>query len=398
MDMKKIRRDFPILESGIIYLDNAATSLTPDPVLDKMQEFYHTYRSNIERGVHQLSQKASEEYEKARIKISKFINTKSEEEVIITKNTSEGINTIASGLKWRKGDKIVTTNLEHHSNFIVWLRAKERYGVQVEIVKANKAGVLDLNDFEKAIDDQTRLVAVTHASNVLGTITPVEKITEIAHEHKALMLIDGAQSVPHMKVDVRKIGCDFLAFSGHKMCGPTGIGVLYIRENLLNEVEPLTIGGGTIKDVGLDYYCLVKGPQKFESGTPPIAETIGMGAAIDYLQNVGMDNIREHDVRIAGKMYSELLNIPKVSVYGPDPRQRVGIISFNIGELSPHDVALALDIKAKIMVRSGAHCALPLMKNVINQPRGTVRASTYFYNTDEEADKLLEAVSELSAS
>ena len=397
MNLKKIRRDFPILKTGIIYLDSAASSLTPEPVLDKMLEFYHEYRANVERGVHQLSRKAGEEYEKARIRVSDFINAKPDE-VIMTKNTSEGINTVASGLEWRKEDKVVTTNIEHHSNFIVWLRVKERYGVDVEVVRSNREGVFDLADFEGAIDDRTKLVAVTHASNVLGAITPVEEVTEIAHEHGALMLIDGAQSVPHIKVDVQRIGCDFLAFSGHKMCGPTGIGVLYVREALLDEVEPLCIGGGTIKDVGLDYYRLAKGPQRFEAGTPPIAEAIGLGAAVDYLRGIGMDKIRGHDAKIIGKMYDEVVRIPRVSVYGPEPRRRVGILSFNIEELSPHDVALALDVTAKIMVRSGAHCTLPLMKDVIHQPSGTVRASTYLYNTSEEVDKLLEVISELSAS
>lgn len=398
MDVDRIRRDFPILGTGIIYFDSAASSLTPNPVLDKMMEFYCEYRSNVERGVYSLSQRASEEYEKARIKVSGFINAASEREVIFTKNTTEGINTVAAGLRWRKGDKIVTTIIEHHSNFIAWLRVKERYGVDIEVVKPGKEGLFDLDDFEKAIDDRTRLVAVTHVSNVLGVVMPVEEITEIAHKHGALMLVDGAQSVPHIKTDVNRIGCDFLAFSGHKMCGPTGIGVLYMREELFEEVEPLSIGGGSIKDVDVNYYVLAKGSKRFEGGTPPIAEAIGLGAAVDYLNSIGMDEVRKHDARIVGKMYEELVDIPKVAVYGPEPEHRVGILSFNVGELSPHDVALALEASAKIMVRSGAHCTLPLMREVICHPSGTVRASTYLYNTEEEANKLVKVVSELSAS
>ena len=398
MDLDDVRRDFPILATGITYLDSAASSLTPEPVLNKMLEFYHQYRANIARGVHQLSQKASEEYGKARIKISCFINAKSSDEVVITKNTSEGINTIASGLKWRKGDTIVTTGMEHNSNFIVWLRVKERYGVEVKIVKPKKDGTFDLSDFEKAVDDRTRLLAVTHASNVLGTITPVTEITKIAHKHGALVLLDGAQSVPHMRVDVRKIDCDFLAFSGHKMCGPTGIGVLYLREELLDDIEPLCVGGGTVKDVSLNAYTSVKGPKRFEAGTPPIAEVIGLGAAVDYLKRIGIDNIREHDVKLIRRVYNRIIEIPNVTIYGPEPEQRVGIFSFNIEGLSPHDVALALDATAKIMIRSGAHCAQPLMKDVIYRPSGTARASTYLYNTEEEADKFVEVVSELSAS
>jgi cysteine desulfurase/selenocysteine lyase len=398
MDLIKIRRDFPILTKGIIYLDNAASSLTPEQVLDQMLEYYHSYRANIHRGIHQLSQKASDEYANARMKISAFINSKSDEEIILTKNTSEGINVIANGLKWRKGDRIVTTNIEHHSNFIVWLRIKERYGIDVEIVQPNREGLFDILDFEKAIDDRTKLVALTHTSNVLGVITPVEEITKIAHEHDAFMLIDGAQSVPHMPVDVQRIGCDFLAFSGHKMCGPTGVGVLYIRDILLNEIEPLCLGGGTVKSVGLDSYSLEQSPQRFEAGTPPIAEVIGLGAAIDYLNDIGMDKIRVHDLNLIKKLYDELLAIPNLTVYGPEPKHRVGILSFNFDVLSPHDVALALDVEAKIMVRSGDHCAIPLMKDVIHQPRGTVRASTYLYNTHAEVEKLVEVVSKLSTS
>lgn len=395
-NLKKIRRDFPILSSGLIYLDSAASSLTPEPVLDKMLEFYRTYRANIERGVYQLAQKAGEEYETARQKIAGFVKAK-RDEIVISKNSTEGINTIASGLKWRKGDKIVTTNIEHHSNFIVWLRIKERYGVKLEIINSSKEGILDLGDFDKIIDDRTKIVAVTQVSNVLGTITPVDEIARIAHKHGALVLIDGAQSVPHIPVDIRKIDCDFLVFSGHKMCGPTGIGILYIRRELLNKVEPLCIGGGTIKDVGIDYYSLKEGPERFEAGTPPIAEAIGLGAAVDYLNGIGMDRVMEHDLKLVKKMQDEIMRIPRLSIYGPDSKQRVGIISFNVEGLSPHDVALALDATANIMVRSGAHCALPLMKDVICQPNGTVRASTYIYNTSEEIEKFLKVLSELSS-
>jgi cysteine desulfurase/selenocysteine lyase len=397
MNVNTIRQDFPILRTGITYFDNAASSLTPEPVLEKMMEFYHEYRANVERGVHRLSQKAGEEYANARSKVADLINAKPEE-VIMTKNTTESINTVACGLAWHKGDKVVATNIEHHSNLIVWLRLKKRYGVDVEFVKANSEGILDIADFEKAIDDRTKLVAVTHASNVLGSISPVEEIASIAHERGAHLLVDGAQSVPHMHLNVREMGCDFLAFSGHKMCGPTGIGVLYIREDLHDEVEPLCIGGGNIKDVGIDYYKLAQGPQRFEAGTPPIAEAIGLGAAADYLQSIGMDKIRAHDARLIEKMYDEMTTIPKVTVYGPEPRRRVAILSFNIEGLNPHEVGLSLDISAKIMIRSGAHCTIPLMKDVIHHPDGTARASTYLYNTQEEVDKFLGEISELSAS
>jgi cysteine desulfurase/selenocysteine lyase len=400
LDVKKVRSDFPILGTGIIYLDNAASSLTPEPVLLKMTEFYHQYRANVERGVHRLSQRASEEYEEAHSKVANFINARTEAEVIMTKNTTEGINLIASGLKWKRGDKIVTSILEHHSNFIVWLRVRERCGAILEIVEPREPiaqGILDPADFEEVIDDKTRLVALTHISNVLGVITPVKEIAEIAHEHGAYVLIDGAQSVPHIEVDVQKIGCDFLAFSGHKMCGPTGSGALYIREELMEEIEPLEIGGGSIADVGINYYKLQKGSTRFEAGTPAIAESIGLGAAIDYLEKIEIKSIEAHEKELTKKMHDELGEIPKVELYGPEPEQRVGIISFNAGDLNPHDVALALDVSADIMVRSGHHCALPLTKKVI-RGSGSVRASTFFYNTKEEIAKLVSGVKEIVGS
>lgn len=398
LNLKEVRKDFPILESGVIYLDNTASSLTPEPVLQKMLEFYRQYRANVERGVHRLSQRASEEYERAHAKVADFINAKSEAEIIMTRNTTEGINIVASGLNWKKGDKIVTSLIEHHSNFIVWLRVKNRCGVDVEIVEPSKPivhGLLDLADFEKVVDDETKMVAVTHVSNILGVITPVKEIAEIAHDHGAYVLLDGAQSVPHMKVDVQKIGCDFLAFSGHKMCAPTGAGALYVREELIEELEPLCIGGGTIADVGLDYYELEKGAARFEAGTPAIAEVIGLGAAVDYLNKIGMENIERHEEGLTKQMYEGLRKIPEVEVYGPEPERKIGITAFNVGDLNPHDVSLALDVSANIMVRSGHHCALPLTKKIIHKP-GSIRASTYFYNTKEEIEKLTSAVREIA--
>jgi cysteine desulfurase/selenocysteine lyase len=398
LNVEEVRKDFPILKTGVIYLDSTASSLTPEPVLQKMLEFYRQYRANVERGVHRLSQRASEEYERAHAKVADFINAKSEAEIVMTRNTTEGINIVASGLSWKKGDKIVTSLIEHHSNFIVWLRVKNRCGVDVEIVEPSKPiarGLLDLADFEKVVDDETKLVAVTHVSNVLGVITPVKEIAEIAHDHGAYVLVDGAQSVPHMKVDVQRIGCDFLAFSGHKMCAPTGSGALYVREELIEELEPLCIGGGTIADVGLDYYKLEKGAARFEAGTPAIAEVIGLGAAVDYLNEIGMENIERHEEGLTKQMYEGLREIPKVEVYGPEPERKVGITSFNVGDLNPHDVALALDVSANIMVRSGHHCALPLTRNILHKP-GSVRASTYFYNTKEEIEKLTSAVREIA--
>jgi cysteine desulfurase/selenocysteine lyase len=399
LHVKKIRQDFPILDSGIIYLDNAASSLTPEPVIQKMLEFYHNYRANVDRGIHRFSQKASEEYEKTHAKVADFINAESETEIILTRNATEAINLVASGLNWNKGDKIVTSLIEHHSNFIVWLRLKKRYGIDIEIVRPNREGLFDIADFEKAIDDKARLVALTHVSNVLGVKTPVEEVAKIAHDHDAHLLVDGAQSVPHLKVDVQRIGCDYLAFSGHKMLGPTGVGVLYARRELLDNLEPLSIGGGTIADVCLDYYTLSESPTKFEAGTPAIAEAIGLGAAIDYLKEAQLENIEIHERELVKKMYQGLADIPSVEVYGPKKmEQRTGIVSFNVGDLNPHDIALALDVSADIMVRSGHHCCIPLNKELLKRHEGTVRASLYLYNTESEVEKLVSTVDEIARS
>jgi cysteine desulfurase/selenocysteine lyase len=397
LDVKEVRKDFPILKTGIIYLDSTASSLTPEPVIQKMLEFYHEYRANVERGVHRLSQKASEEYERAYKKVADFIHAESKSEIVMTRNTTEGINIVASGLDWNRGDKIVTSIIEHHSNFIVWLRAKDKYGLNVEIVKPHEPqtyGLLDPRDFEKKVDDKTKLVAITHVSNVLGTIEPVKEIAEIAHEHGAYLLLDGAQSVPHITVDVQKIGCDFLAFSGHKICAPTGSGALYIRREFMDKIEPLCIGGGTIADVDEDYYELGEDSIKFEAGTPAIAETIGLGAAVDYLQKIGMKNVEAHEKGLTEQMYEGLTEIANVEVYGPKPKDRVAIMPFNVGDLNPHDVALAVDMSANIMIRSGHHCALPLTKNIIKRS-GTARASAYFYNTKEEIHRFISTVKEL---
>ena len=396
LNAQKIRGDFPILNSGVIYLDNAASSLTPDPVIDKMSAFYHEYRANAERGVYRLSRKASDELAASRTKVCKLINAASEAEVIFTKNTTEGINLVASGLEWKKGDKVVTTLLEHHSNFIVWQRLK-KLGVRLEVIKPNAEGIFNPRDFEKAIDDKTRLVALTHISNVLGTIVPIKDIAKLAREHGADVLVDAAQSVPHIPVDVKTLGCDYLAFSGHKMLGPTGIGVLHVKEDKQDALEPICIGGGSIEDVGLNGYELAKSPKRFEAGTPPIAEAIGLGAAVDYLTKIGFGAITEYEKPLIERLYRGLMEIPGVEVYGPaDVKRRIGIIPFNIKGLNPHDVAAILDNSANIMVRSGHHCAMPLHKELLGLPDGTVRASVYIYNTLAEIEKLVDSVGEIA--
>lgn len=395
-DIQKIREDFPILRKGVIYLDNAASSLTPEQVVQKEVEFYHEYRANVERGVHRMSQRASQEYEHAHDLVAEFLNAGAGENIAMMKNTTEGINFVANALDWRKGDKIVTTIIEHHSNFITWLRVGRRRGVEVKVVMSDAEGRFDLADFERMIDDKTRLVAVTAVSNVLGCIVPVKAIAEIAHEHDAYMLVDGAQSVPHMKTDLEDMNVEFLAFSGHKMLGPTGSGGLYIKGDLLYEVEPLCIGGGTIANVTISDYELARSPMRFEAGTPPIAQVIGLGEAVKYLQRVGMDEIERHERRLAERLVEGLMEMPEVTVYGPkEPRERLGIVSFNVEDMNPHDVALTLDAASNIAVRSGHHCALPLKEELLKLDVGTVRASTYLYNTEEEIERFLGAVEDI---
>ncbi|MEM3519584.1 MAG: cysteine desulfurase [Candidatus Hadarchaeales archaeon] len=399
IEVEKIRRDFPILSSGIIYMDNAASSLTPEPVLQKMLEFYREYRGNVERGVHRLSVKATAEVEEAREKIRKFLNAAEPAEIIFTKNATEALNIVASGMKWEKGQKIVTTLLEHHSNFIIWQRVAKRFGVEIEIIPPNRDGCLDVESFERAIDEKTRLVAVAHVSNVLGTIAPVKEIAEIAHERGAEIVVDGAQSVPHLPVNVNDLDCDYLAFSGHKMLGPTGIGVLYGRRELLAKLEPPIIGGGTIEDVGVESYSLSPSPAGFEAGTPPIAEAIGLGTAVDYLKNIGMEEIAGHERELTALTLKEISEIPAVEIYGPEtPQKKCGIIAFNIKGMQPHDVASILDNSAKIMVRSGHHCAMPLHKEFLKRPEGSVRASFYLYNTRKEVEKLASVLREIAGA
>lgn len=395
MNIEKIREDFPILSEDIIYMDSAATSLTPEPVLNAILDYYRNYRANIERGVHRLSQIASQRYEEAHRKVASFINAK-EEEIIFTKNTTEGINIVASGLDWKKGDKIVTDVLEHHSNFMPWMRVREKFGVDLEVITINpKEWVLDFNDFEKAIDDRTKLVAITHVSNVLGSISPIEEISRICEEHNAFLLVDGAQSVPHLLIDVGELGCDFLAFSGHKMLGPTGTGVIFIKEHLLEEVEPLSLGGGTIEEVSQEYYKLTRGYRRFEAGTPNIADGIGLGKAGDYLKEIGMGEIRKYEEKLTMEMVEGLSVIENIDLYGPeDVEGRIGVVSFNVKGLNPHDLALMLDEASNIMVRSGHHCCMPLMRYL--GLGGTVRASLYLYSTGEEIEMFLRTVADIA--
>ena len=388
---ERVRADFPILKH-IIYMDSAATSLTPEPVVEAVAGYYRDYNANVGRGVYRLSQVASQKYKDAHEKVAGFIGAKEAGEVIFTKNTTEAINMVAYGLKWASGDEVVTTLLEHHSNFLPWFKLREK-GVNLKIVNPNRSGEFKIADFEAAIDDSTRLVAITHVSNVLGTISPIKELSAICKEKGALLLVDGAQSAPHIPLDVEKLGCDFLAFSGHKMLGPTGTGVLWVKDP--DGLEPTFFGGGMIEKVSVDGYELAAGYERFEAGTPNIAGGIGLGRAVDYLNDVGMDKLQAYEERLAKRLLEGLLNIEAVQVYGStNPSGRIGVVSFNIGGSNPHDVALMLDEASGITVRSGHHCCMPLMNYLYVE--GTVRVSLYLYNTEEEVDKFLKSVESIA--
>ncbi|MGB9176677.1 MAG: aminotransferase class V-fold PLP-dependent enzyme [Methanoregula sp.] len=390
LNVQQIRKDFPIL-GDIIYLDNAATSFSPEPVIAAMTEFEHTYRANVGRGVHRLTRIASQRYWHAHEKVAGFIGAPSGI-TVFTKNTTEAINMVAAGLPWKAGDRVVTTILEHHSNLLPWRNLKNQ-GVDLDVIGMNADYSLDLAALEKAITPSTRLVAVTHASNVLGVVTPVEEIARICHDHGVLLLVDGAQSVPHMPVDISRIGCDFFAFSGHKMLGPTGTGVLWMKNA---DLEPFILGGGMVDAVTESGYTAAEGYQKYEAGTPNIAGGIGLGAAVDYLTNLGMDTIRDHEERLTTRLINGLRQVRGVQVYAPElPAARIGVVSFTVDEFHPHEVAQQLDESADILVRSGHHCCQPLVER-LGLSDGTVRASLGLYNTEEEVDMLVATLEELT--
>jgi cysteine desulfurase / selenocysteine lyase len=390
LDVQEIRKDFPIL-GDFIYLDNAATSFSPEPVIAAMTGFEHSYRANVGRGVHRLTRIASQRYWHAHEKVAGFIGAK-EGITVFTKNTTEAINMVAYGLPWKAGDRVVTTILEHHSNLLPWRNLKKR-GVEVDVIGIKPDYSLDIEALEKAITPSTRLVAVTHASNVLGVVTPVQEIARICHEHGALLIVDGAQSVPHLPVDISRIGCDFFACSGHKMLGPTGTGVLWMKEPCL---EPFIVGGGMVESVTETGYTATEGYQKYEAGTPNIAGGIGLGVAVDYLAGIGMEKIRDHEERLASRLIGGLRKVKGVQVFAVEPPvERIGVVSFTVDNFHPHEVAQQLDESAEILVRSGHHCCQPLMER-LGLPDGTVRASLGLYNTGEEVDMLVATVEELT--
>ncbi len=394
--LEVIKKDFPVLnqivnDEPLVYLDNAATTQKPLKVLAAIKDYYENDNANVHRGVHTLAERATEKYEAAREKVRHFINAKSTKEVLFTRGTTTSINWVAqfAGQILKAGDEIVISIMEHHSNIVPWQEVAKKTGAILKFVYL-KDGQLDMDDLRKKITNQTKFVSIAHVSNVLGTINPVEEITKIAHEHGAYMVVDGAQSTPHMAIDLQKMDVDFFAFSGHKMMGPTGIGVLYGKEELLNQFEPVEFGGEMIDFVYESHSTWTELPWKFEAGTPNIAGAIALGAAIDYIQELGIDQIHQHEIELIDYLMPKLQEIEGLKIYGPKENvKRGGLIAFNIEGLHPHDVATALDMEG-VAVRAGHHCAQPLL-NYLETP-ATARASFYLYNTKADCDKLVEAL------
>ncbi|MCY8864398.1 cysteine desulfurase SufS [Bacillus spizizenii] len=395
MNITDIREQFPILHQQVnghdlVYLDSAATSQKPRAVIETLDKYYNQYNSNVHRGVHTLGTRATDGYEGAREKVRKFINAKSMAEIIFTKGTTTSLNMVAlsyARANLKPGDEVVITYMEHHANIIPWQQAVKATGATLKYIPLQEDGTISLEDVRKTVTSNTKIVAVSHVSNVLGTINPIKDMAKIAHDNGAVIVVDGAQSTPHMKIDVQDLDCDFFALSSHKMCGPTGIGVLYGKKALLENMEPAEFGGEMIDFVGLYESTWKELPWKFEAGTPIIAGAIGLGAAIDFLEEIGLDEISRHEHKLAAYALERFSQLDGVTVYGPE--ERAGLVTFNLDDVHPHDVATVLDAEG-IAVRAGHHCAQPLMKWL--DVTATARASFYLYNTVEEIDKLVEAL------
>ncbi|MED1600032.1 cysteine desulfurase [Alkalihalophilus marmarensis] len=395
MNVAEIKKQFPILDQNVnghplVYLDSAATSQKPLSVIEKLDDYYRRYNSNVHRGVHTLGTMATDEYEGAREKVRSFINASSAEEIIFTRGTTTALNLVAGSYarsNLSAGDEIIITPMEHHSNIIPWQQVARATGATLTYLPLQADGTIDLKDVEETISEKTKIVSIMQVSNVLGTINQVKEIAEIAHRNGAIMVVDGAQSAPHMKVDVRDLDCDFFAFSGHKMGAPTGIGALYGKKELLNNMEPIEFGGEMIDFVGLQESTWKELPWKFEGGTPIIAGAIGLGAAIDFLTEIGLDEIEKHEHELAEYALERLSEVDGMTIYGP--KHRAGLVTFNLDDVHPHDVATVLDAEG-IAVRAGHHCAQPLMKWL--DVTATARASFYIYNTKEDIDTLAESL------
>ena len=395
LDINKVRADFPILSRTVngkplVYFDNGATSQKPQIVIDAIAKYYQEINANIHRGVHTLSQLATDAYEESRGKVQSHINAKFAHEVIFTSGTTHGINTIANGFSslLKSGDEVLVSALEHHSNIVPWQMLCEKTGATLRLIPMNEKGELILSEYDKLLSNKTKIVTVNHISNALGTINPIKYMIDKAHEFGAAVLIDGAQAVPHLKPDVQELDCDFYVFSGHKMCGPTGVGILYGKEAWLNKLPPYQGGGEMIKEVTFAKTTYADLPHKFEAGTPNIAGGIVLGVAVDYMNSIGFDAIQKQEFELVQYGTKRLLEIEGLKIFGT-AKEKTSVISFNIGEIHPYDIGTIID-KLGIAVRTGHHCAQPIM-DFFKIP-GTIRASFAFYNTKEEIDVMVEAV------
>ncbi len=394
----EIRLDFPILARQVhgkplVYLDSGASSQKPRAVIEAMTEYYHMYNANVHRGVYELSEEATARMEKARVKVARLIHARHSKQVIFTRNTSESINLVAyswGGANIHAGDLLIATEMEHHSNLVPWQMLAQRTGARLEFIPVDDNGLLRLDVYAQLLEQKPKLVAFTQISNVLGTITPAREIIAQAHAAGALALVDAAQSVPHMPVDVQELDADFLCFSSHKMLGPTGIGVLYGKRELLEAMPPFMGGGDMIRTVHLRESTWNDLPWKFEAGTPAIAEAIGLGVAVDYLRELGMENVAQHEREITAYALAQLREIPKLTIYGPSEEQRGGVISFTLGDIHPHDLASILDQEAGVAIRAGHHCAQPLMERY--GLSATARATFYIYTTPSDIDTLVQGL------
>jgi cysteine desulfurase/selenocysteine lyase len=398
LDARKLRADFPIFEHAIhgkqlVYLDSAVTAQKPRQVIEAMSRFYETSYANVHRGVYALSERSTAEFEAAREKVRAFVNAPSAREVIFTRNATEGLNLVAYAwglVNLGPGDLVVVTELEHHSNFVPWQYVAKRTGAGFRMIPLTESGELDFDSLDDiARDGNVRAVANNLVSNAIGTINPVERLAAWAHEQGAIMVVDAAQAAPHKRVDVQALGCDFLAFSAHKMCGPSGVGALWGKAELLEKMEPFNLGGHMIRKVRFEETTWGELPHKFEAGTSPITEAVGLGAAIDYLNAVGLDAIEQHEQELAAVALERLGEIPGLTLYGPAPERRAGIVSFNLDGVHPHDVAQVLDMDG-VAIRAGHHCCQPLMAKL--GVAATNRASFYLYSLPEEIDRLVEGV------
>jgi len=403
MDVEKIRADFPVLNEkikgkSIIYFDNSCMSLRPKQVVEAMDEYYYKYPGCAGRSIHKFGEKVTEKYEEARRKIAKFLNAKADNEIVFTRNTTEGINLVANSFWFKPGDVVMTSDREHNSNLLPWQMLVKKSGIKHEIVYSAPDTTFDLGEFErkvKDIGDRLKLVSIVHTSNLDGYTIPIIEVIQIAHKAGALVMADGAQSVPHKKIDVRKLDLDFLAFSGHKMMGPSGMGVLYGKYELLEKLQPFLVGGDTVKDTTYDSCIFLNPPEKFEAGLQNYAGAIGLAVAAEYLEKVGMENVEKHETKLNEIITAGIKDIKGISILGPaDPKMRGGIISFNIKDMFPHDIAIMLDDVANIMIRSGAHCVHSWFN--AHSIRGSARASLYLYNTKEEAEVFIEKLKDIS--